>query len=239
MTEPLRGISSMATRQLLGALCDACRRDDIGLAGFESVGGVDAAARVDAGEAFDLVVLASEALGPLAAAGRLIAQTVLPIATSHVAIAVHANAVRPDVASEAALRRALLGARGIGYSTGPSGSALIRLLTRWGLLETLRDRLVQARAGSPVAALVASGQVEIGFQQFSELKDEPGIAVLGPMPPGLEIVTTFVGAVGAASAHVTAAERVLAFMASPATDDLRRQHGMTRPTPARSPLPTP
>jgi molybdate transport system substrate-binding protein len=147
-----------------------------------------------------------------------------------VAIAVPAGVARPDVCSEPALRAAVLEAARIGYSTGPSGVALLQLFARWGLLEPLRERLVQVRPGVPVAALLASGQADLGFQQLSELKDEPGIAMLGTMPPGLEIVTTFSGAVGAHSTRAAEAREALDFMASPAADDLRSLHGMTRPT---------
>lgn len=222
------GISSMATRQLLAALAEACERA-LGVAvRFESVGGVAAAERVRAGESFDLVVLASDAIDALAAAGHLVAGSRRTIAESQVAIAAPAGAARPDVGSPQALREALLSARRIGYSTGPSGSALIDLLTRWGVYEALRDRLVQARAGTPVAALLASGQADLGFQQFSELKDAPGIALLGPMPPGLEIVTAFVGAVAAHARDTAAAHAALDLMTSPPADAIRRIHGMAQ-----------
>ncbi len=226
MTEILSGISSMATRQVLAELCQACERTSGVPVRFESVGGVDAARRVRAGEVFDLVVLAADAIDELAATGHVMADSCCPIAESTVAIAVRADAMRPDVGSEEALRRAVLAADRIGYSTGPSGTALLALFERWGLTKTLRDRLVQAKPGVPVAALVANGQAALGFQQFSELKDEDGIALLGLMPPGLEIVTTFVGAVGAGSAQHAAARALLRFMSSPAADEAKRRHGM-------------
>ena len=230
MNAPLLGISSMATRPWLAAVCEAIARQTGASIRFESVGGVDAAARVAGGEAFDLVVLAADALDKLAAAGHVVAASLRPLALSQVAIAVPAGAVRPDVRSEPALRAAVLAASRIGYSTGPSGVALLQLFARWGLLEPLRERLVQARPGVPVAALLARGQAELGFQQLSELKDEPGIALLGTMPPGLEIVTTFSGAVGAHSTRAAEASEALDFITSPAADDLRSLHGMTRPT---------
>ena len=233
------GISSMATRQLMGELAEASRDGGSASVRFESVGGVDAAARVRAGEPFDLIVLAEEAMGALDAAGCLIAGSLRPIAESRVAIAGRADAVQPDVSTADALRDAVLAAGRIGYSTGPSGTALIQLFTRLGLLDVLRERLVQAQPGSPVAALLSSGRADIGFQQFSELKDESGVTVLGPMPPGLEIVTTFVGAVGARSACVAEARAMLEFMASPAADDIRIRHGMARPATNAANSPTP
>ena len=221
-------ISSMATRQLLAALGEACEQRGGLSIRLESVGGVDAARRVRDGESFDLVVLAAEAIDALLAAGHVIAGSCRPIAVSSVAIAVRAGVDPPDVASEEALRRAVLSARRIGYSTGPSGTALLKLFARWGLDACFHERLVQARAGTPVAALLASGQADFGFQQFSELKDEAGVTLLGPMPPGLEIATTFVCAIGAGSSRAAEAAAVLDFMASPAADGTRQRYGMAR-----------
>jgi molybdate transport system substrate-binding protein len=224
--EALTGISSMATRQVLAELGDACERAGGSSVRFESVGGVNAARRIRAGESFDLVVLAADAVDALAAEGRVIASSRRPLLESTVAIAARAGAAQPHVGSEAALRRAVLAAERIGYSTGPSGTALLQLFARWGVTENLRDRLVQARPGLPVAALLASGEAELGFQQLSELRDQEGIVVLGGMPPGLEIVTTFVGAVGAASTREDSARATLRFMSSPAVTELKRCHGM-------------
>ncbi len=223
---PTTGISSMATRKLLAELADRYTRRSGRRVLIESVGGVDAARRVTEGESFDVVVLASDAIERLAAAGRVVVSSRADIARSSVAMAVAAGAPRPDITSEGALRQAILGARSIGYSTGPSGTALLKLFERWGLGETLKDRLVQARPGVPVGSLVAQGEVELGFQQLSELKDLPGITLLGGMPPGLEIVTTFTGAVRVGAAQADAAQAVLDFMSAPAQTALKQRHGM-------------
>lgn len=226
MSEPLTGVSSMATRHALADLCRAHEAAGGGRIRFESVGGVDAARRVSAGEAIDLVVLAADAIDALAATGHVVADSRRAIIESSVAIAVPLAAPRPDISSEQALRRAVLAARRIGYSTGPSGTALLQLFERWGIAEQVRARLVQAPPGKPVAALLAAGEADIGFQQQSELQGEAGVAVLGPMPSGVEIVTTFVGAVGARSARSDAARAVLEFLRSPSNDEIKRRHGM-------------
>jgi molybdate transport system substrate-binding protein len=228
---PLRAISSMATRQVLAELAERCRAATGTELKIESVGGVDAARRVEAGEAFDLVFLASDAIAKLAAAGHVHAASARAIVDSSVAIAIQAGAPRPDVGSEDALRAAVLAARAIGYSTGPSGTALLKLFERWGIADTVKPRLVQARAGVPVGSLVASGEVELGFQQLSELMHLDGITLLGGMPPGLEITTTFTGAVATKATH-PAAQAVLDFMADPATAELKRRHGMDVPASA-------
>jgi len=229
MTATVNGISSMATRQVLAELADAYRRESGVTVAFESVGGVDAAKRVQAGEAFDVVVLAADAIDTLLAAGRLVAGSRTDLVRSAVAIAVRAGmpqAARPDVGSEDALRRAVLSARTLGYSTGPSGAALLKLFERWGILQTVRERIVQAPPGVPVGKLVAAGEVELGFQQASELMHLPGIEVLGTMPPGVEIVTVFSAALCAASRQPDAVRALLAFMHSPATAEAKRRHGM-------------
>jgi len=223
---PLTGISSMATRAVLASLCHA--GEDAGMhARFDSVGGVDAARRVRSGESFDLVVLAADALDALAADGHVTAASRRALMVSPVAIAVPLGAPRPDVGSEAALRSAILASTQVAHSTGPSGTALLALLERWGIAGQMQGRLVQAPAGMPVAALLASGRAGLGFQQLSELQDERGIAVLGVMPPGVEITTTFSGAIGARSANRAAAAALLEFFAAPAAAPVKRRHGMT------------
>lgn len=226
MNPDLRLISSMATRHLLAALAAAHENAGGPATRIESVGGVDATRRVQAGEAFDLVVLAADAIADLEAAGRLRPGSMRPLADSTVAVAVRAGSTPPDIGSEAALKAALLQARAIGYSTGPSGTALMQLFERWGLADALKGRLVQARPGVPVGSLVAGGEVELGFQQLSELMDLPGITLLGGMPPGLEIVSRFSGAVTANAERPEAAQALLDFMAAPAADELKRRHGM-------------
>lgn len=220
----------MATRQLLAELADAYQQQSgAGVAtevDFESVGGVDAAKRVQAGEPFDVVVLAADAIDKLVASGHVVADSKTDLVRSAVAIAVREGSVRPDIASEDALQGAVLAARTLGYSTGPSGAALLKLFERWGIADAVRSRIVQAPPGIPVGQLVANGEVELGFQQYSEMANQPGIEVLGTMPAGCEIVTTFSGGICAVSAQPEAVRALLGFMRSPAATDAKRRHGM-------------
>jgi molybdate transport system substrate-binding protein len=225
----MRGISSMATREVLAELADAYRRKvGIGVA-IESVGGVEAARRVRAGEAFDILVLADETMASLESEGRVSGGTRVAIASSGVAIAVHADAALPDVSTGDAVRKAVLGASSVGYSTGPSGVHLARLFGQWGIAEAIKSRIVQPPPGTPIGSLVASGQVELGFQQLSELIQLPGIRVAGALPPEIQVTTTFSGGVCAASSQQTAARAFLSFIASPESGDAKRRHGMQPP----------
>jgi molybdate transport system substrate-binding protein len=222
----ITGISSMATRQVLAELADAYRLRSGQRVAIESVGGVDAARRVEAGEAFDFVVLADNAIEALGTAGCVDPASRIQLATSGVAIAVKRGARHPDVGSEAALRDAALAARSIGYSTGPSGKHLAQLFERWGIAETIASRLVQASPGVPVAELVAGGAAELGFQQLSELIGAAGIEVIGPLPAEIQALTVFSAAVCTASTRPTSAKALLSFLASTEADATKRRHGM-------------
>jgi molybdate transport system substrate-binding protein len=226
MTATLQGISSMATRQLLAELVPAYRERTGRPVAVESVGGVDAARRVAAGEPFDFVVLASDAIDKLLSSGHALAGSRIDLAVSGVAVAVKSGAARPDISSEPALKRAVLAAATVGYSTGPSGVALLKLFERWGVAQELQGRLVQAPPGVPVGALVARGDVALGFQQLSELIHLEGITVLGPMPQPVQIDTTFAAAVCAASRQPEAARELLAFLASPEAAGAKHRNGM-------------
>ncbi|MBK6851675.1 MAG: substrate-binding domain-containing protein [Burkholderiales bacterium] len=216
----------MATRQVLSELASAYERLADCRVAIESVGGVDAAKRVTAGEVFDVVVLASDAIAKLASAGHVQAGSQVDLVRSGVAVAVQAGAVLPDISSEDAVRRTVLAARSVSYSTGPSGVALLALFDRWGITEQIKSRLVQAPAGVPVGSLVAKGDVELGFQQYSELMSLPGITVIGPLPPAIQIVTTFTAAVGTGAPQPDAARALLAYMSSAQAAATIRRHGM-------------
>jgi len=216
----------MATRQVLAELAAGFAQATGHQAAIESVGGVDAARRVQAGEAFDVVVLASDAIDRLMAAGCLRPGSKVDWVRSGVAVAVPAGAPLPDISSEDAVRAAVLAAPSISLSTGPSGVALARLFERWGITHEIAPRMVQAPPGVPVGSLVAQGEVALGFQQLSELLHVPGIAIVGPLPPAIQIPTTFSAAVGVHSQQADAARELLAYMASPAAADAKRKQGM-------------
>ncbi|MCX7251478.1 MAG: substrate-binding domain-containing protein [Burkholderiales bacterium] len=227
MTSALRVISSMATKSLLADLVALHAQASPGTeVDVESVGGVDAAKRVQAGEAFDAVALASNAIDKLIAEGHVLAGSRVDLVHSGVAVAVRAGAAQPDISDEAALKAAVLAARTLGYSTGPSGVQLAKLFERWGIAEQIADRIVTAAPGVPVGVLVANGAVELGFQQLSELMNLEGITLLGPLPSEVQITTTFSAGIAATSTQPEAVRELLDFLASPATAEAKRRNGM-------------
>ncbi len=222
----LKGISSMATRQLLTELLALYAAQGGAAMQLESVGGVDAAKRVQAGEGCDIVFLASDAIDKLVQSGHLEAGSKVNLADSGVAVAVRAGSAQPDISTGEAVRAAVLAAKSLSYSTGPSGVALARLFDGWGITEQIKDRIVTAPAGVPVGSLVAKGAVELGFQQLSELIHLEGITLLGNLPADIQITTTFSAAVRSASAHKSQARALLAFLTSDQAAAAIRRQGM-------------
>jgi molybdate transport system substrate-binding protein len=117
----LQGISSMATRSLLREICAAYLARSGVAVRIESVGGVDAAKRVAAGESFDVVILGSDAIDKLIAAGHLLKGSRVDLVTSPIAVAIKLGAIRADITPASSLKDSLLKAKSISYSTGPSG----------------------------------------------------------------------------------------------------------------------
>ncbi len=224
---PIRIISSMATKALLTDLARLFEAQSPEFSvQIESVGGVDAAKRVQAGEAFDCVVLARNAIDTLMQGGKLVPGSRVDLVHSSVAVAVPAGAPCPDIASEAALKQAVLQASSIGYSTGPSGAELLKQFDRWGITAQVQDKLMQAQPGIPVGALLAQGRVALGFQQLSEMMGVQGITVLGPLPDAVQVTTTFSGSVSVTSAQAQAVQSLLRFWASEATAKIKLRHGL-------------
>ena len=216
----------MATRAVLRELATRCQAAIGHTVLTDAAGGVDVAKRVRAGDAPDIEVLARDVIDALIGDGHLRAGSRVDLVKSGVAVAVRAGASRPDIQSEDALRRAVLAAATLSYSTGPSGTHLEKTFDRWGVLAAIRDRIVVPPPGVPVGTLVADGRAALGFQQLSELAALPGIEVVGPLPPEVQMVTVFSGGVAARCDRPEAARAVLDFMASAAAAEVIRRHWM-------------
>src|SRR4051794_20762856 len=147
MTPPITGLSSMATRQILADLARGYEARTGQPVAFRSLGGVEAARLVRAGEPADVVILASTVIERLEAEGHLVAGSRAGFARSGIAVAVRAGAPRPGIGDAAAVRQAVLDAPRICTSTGPSGDHLLRLFERWGIAEAVAQRTVQAPPG--------------------------------------------------------------------------------------------
>ncbi len=235
MGNEIIGLSSMATKDLL---VDLARRISLShgpRVRFESGGGVEVADRVRAGADADLLVLAEAALATLADEGLVDPSTLRPLFVSEVVAAVAEGSPAPSLTTTAELDDALRSAGRVAYSTGPSGTALKRLLDQRGLTADVAGRLVQAPPGVPVGRLLASGRADLGFQQRSELMSVTGVQILGPLPGDAAITSVFSGAVLAASREPALATGVLGLMGADPVAGLVERHGMAVATPSADP----
>jgi len=190
------------------------------------VGGVDLMKRMKAGESVDLVILAGKSLDELIQLGKVVPGSRVDLAKSGVGVAVRSGAPKPDISSGAALKRALLAAKSIGYSTGASGVHLVKVFERMGIAAELKAKSKQAPPGIPVGDLIARGEVELGFQQLSELLPVAGIEVIGMLPPDDQEFTVFSAGIHAGAKEPAAAKALAQFLASPATAQVKRKNGM-------------
>jgi molybdate transport system substrate-binding protein len=225
MSTEITGVSSMATRHILGDLTQPYEDKAGDRIAIRSMGGVDAAKLVRAGEVTDIVVLASGVMAQLEAEGHIAPGSIRPFTRSGMAIAVPAGAPKPAIGDEEAVRRAVFAARKVGYSTGPSGDHLLKLCEKWGLPDAA-ERLVKAPPGVPVGSLVAQGDADLGFQQLSELLDVPGIEILGPLPPEIQAVTVFAAGVSTTSPHPQETRDLIAYLTSAGTAEAKQKRGM-------------
>jgi len=188
-------------------------------------GSIDIINRVKAGAATDLIVMAANAIDELIAAGKLAQGSRIDVATSWVAVAVRKGAPKPDISSGDALKRALLAAKSIAYSTGPSGVYLIGLFQRMGIAAQLQSKVKQIK-GEPVGAVVARGEAEIGFQQMSELLPVPGIDIVGGLSKDIKQITVFSTGRHVNTQVADAANALTQFFKAPAAHTIIRAKGM-------------
>ena len=226
MEDVVRVLSTLA---LMGAVR--------GLAGrYQAAGG----ARIDAdfaptlglldrlrgGETADVVILTRQGLDDLVSQGSVVASSCVDLARSFVGIAVKAGAAHPDIATEPALRAALLGARSIAYSRiGASGIFFGQLIERLGIASEINARARIIPSGL-TAALLVSGEADLAVQQISELKQVVGVDVVGPIPRELQTAAVFSAGRWAASAKAAQADALLKYLASPEVAPVLRESGL-------------
>jgi molybdate transport system substrate-binding protein len=183
--------------------------------------------RLRGGEGADVVILTKEALDDLAAKGTVVPASCADLARSFVGIAVKAGADHPDIATGAALRAALLGARSVGYSKlGASGIFFAQLIARMGIATEINARAKIIQQGF-TAELLVSGEADLAVQQISELKLVEGIEIVGPIPRDLQgNPAVFSAGRLAASTNPAPSDRLLNFLASPEAAPALRESGL-------------
>jgi molybdate transport system substrate-binding protein len=171
--------------------------------------------RLKRGEPVDLVILARPALDQLVKEGKVLPTSCVDLVRSSIGMAVRAGARKPDISTVDALKRALLDAKSIGYSDSASGVYLsTEMFQRLGIAAQILPK--SKRIAGQVGAAVARGDVELGFQQISELLPVPGIDYVGPLPPEVQKVTVFSAGIATGSKNTDGARALIEYLGSPA-----------------------
>jgi molybdate transport system substrate-binding protein len=187
------------------------------------------------GQVADVVILDGEAAENLAKKGFVKADSLKTLALSQIGAAVKLNSEKPDISSVDALKKTLLAAKSIAYSDSGSGTYIANTMYKQlGIEEQVKAKSIKVRgppSGEAVAAVVARGEVEIGFQQVSEIIHTPGITYLGPIPAALQPGFSFAGAVTSSSHQGDIAASLIRFLSSPSAVKAISDAGL-KPAPA-------
>jgi molybdate transport system substrate-binding protein len=186
----------------------------------------DIVRRMASDEPHDLVISTAENIARFIANGSVQAASRADLVRSAIGLAVKAGAPRPDIGSGEAVKRALLAARSVGYSQGPSGVYLLTLFETMGIAAAIRAKAVQSTPGTPVARYVAEGAAEIGFQQISEMIHESGIDLLGPLPADIQHVTVFSSGILTRATNPAGAGALQRYWATAAAAAVIRRNGL-------------
>ena len=182
--------------------------------------------RLRRGERTDVLIMAAAGIDDLAKAGRVVAGSRVDLARSSIGIAIRAGTPKPDISSVDALKRTLLNAGSVAYSSSVSGVYVsTELFARLVIADQMRAKSRRVES-EPVAAVVARGEAEIGFQQISELRPVAGVEVIGPLPAEVQRVTVFSAAAATSSANPAGGRALIAFLASPAASAAIARSGM-------------
>src|SRR6195256_3703190 len=182
--------------------------------------------RLADGEAYDLIIMAGPAIDDQIKLGRAVAGSRVDFAKSGTGVAVRKGAAKPDIGSAGALRKTLLAAKSIGYSTGPSGVYMLSVFERLGIAGEVKGKLKQTPSGVFVGTLIANGDAEVGFQQISELVHFAGIDYVGPLPGNLQRMTMFSTGIHSGAKQADPAKALVKFVTAPAAAPVIRKHGL-------------
>jgi len=187
--------------------------------------------RLARGETADVVIMDGASVDELAKRGAVRADSKVELARSMIGMVVRAGAAKPDIGSVEAFRSALLAAKSIAYSDSGSGTYLsTTLFAKLGVADQVAGKSRKVRgppSGEPVAAVVARGEAEIGFQQVSELIHVPGVTFVGAIPAELQPGFSFAGAIITKARQPEAGAALIRFLASPEATPAISKAGLT------------
>jgi molybdate transport system substrate-binding protein len=222
----IRVLSTQATEEAYRELVPQFERTSGHKVTTIFTGTLDANKRLAAGETYDLLIMSAPSIDEHVKAGKVVPGSRVDLAKSGVGVGVKAGAAKPDISTTDALKKTLLAAKSIGYSTGPSGVYMIGLFQRMGIADEIKGKLKQTPTGVFVGSIIASGDAEIGFQQVSELSHFAGVDYVGPLPAEVQQFTTFSSGILAGAKEADAAKALVKFITAPAAASAFKKRGL-------------
>jgi molybdate transport system substrate-binding protein len=186
--------------------------------------------RIEGGEQADLVAMSESAIAAVNTPGRFAPGSVTNLGKTVTGVAVRQGAPKPDISTVDAFNKALLAARTVSYTDpkagGSSGIYFDGYLVKAGLADAVRAKAVPGQRGNDVAHLIADGKAELGLTFISEFLMVPGVAVVGPLPPGIENVNMYAAAIPATSSQQAKAAAFLKALTAPASRERWKAAGL-------------
>lgn len=189
-------------------------------------GTVNATKKVSDGEVYDLVIVGSNNIEQLIAAGKLAAGSRADFAKTGIGVAVRAGLPKPDISTGDAVKAAVLEAKSIVYSAGPSGTYIDGLLKKMDIAEHVAAKVKKPSSGAEVAAALARGEADFGFAQVSEFLNVPGLIDLGPLPASIQNFTVYAVGLHAAAPSPDAAKAFVRHLKAPEAVPAIKKMGM-------------
>ena len=222
----IKVIASGATKEIINEILPTFEKNSGHKVAIEFTGTANIKKRIAAGETYDLVIVGAPEIDAFAQQGKIASGTRTDLMKSGVGVAVRSGASKPDIGSSEALKKTLLAAKSIGYSSGPSGDHMVNLVERMGIADQVKPKMKQVPSGSRISTMIESGEAEIGFQQISELIHENGIDYIGPLPSEVQKITVYAAGLHTGAREPEAAKALVKALAAPDAATLIKAHGM-------------
>ncbi len=186
-------------------------------------------ARINGGEAFDVVVITPTVVDEMIKSGKAAAGSAVKLASVGIGVVVKEGAPKPDISTVEAFKQALLKAKTVAYidpaSGGSSGIYIDKLLEKLGIADQIRPK-ARLKEGGHVADLIVSGEAELGIHQISEIVPVKGAALVGPLPPEIQNTTIYAAGVSASAKDKDAAKELIEYLSGPDAAAVLKSKGM-------------
>ena len=222
----IKVLASGATKEVIDEILPAFEKTSGHKVTIVFTGTANIKKRISAGEVYDLVVVGGPVIDAFIQQGKIAPGSRTDLMKSGVGVAVRAGAPKPDIRSSEALKKTLLAAKSIAYSSGPSGDYVVSLVERMGIADQVKPKMKQVPSGIRIGTMIDNGEAEIGFQQVSELMHDKGIDYLGPLPKEVQKITVFSAGLRAGAKEPGPAKALVKALTGPDAANVIKAHGM-------------